>query len=299
MPVLDDLSVVSFESQFVTDDTTPDAAIRSSTTVYIETKTEPRAVSRTQLEGHLEALETERSDTKLLVVLTPDAAEPEAVSALSDERVVWLSFDDLVEALESFLARDDAGTIETGQPPTERDRFLVRELVRFLYGRDGLVGGVDDRVLVIPARRAWDEYGEYGLYVCQPDRSFRPSGYLAFYRDNHIEPTVPAITDSVERVTLTPDGVERAHEDEELTDEQRKTLFEAVDRMDSDGSERYGTDSKVLFLDENEGFSLERRVENDKTANDLDTWVAFVYGQRYVSADDLRESPEYTTDLES
>lgn len=83
-----DLSVVSFESQFVTDSTTPDAAIRSSTTVYIETKIEPRAVSRTQLEGHLDGLETERSDTKLLVVLTPDAAEPETVSTLSDERVV-------------------------------------------------------------------------------------------------------------------------------------------------------------------------------------------------------------------
>lgn len=175
----------------------------------------------------------------------------------------------------------------------------MRELVRFLYDRDRLIGGVEDRVLVIPARRAWDEYEEYGLYFCQPDRSFRPSGYLAFYRDNHIEATVPAITDSVERVTLTIDGVERAHEDGQLTDDQHKTLREAVKKMDNNGSERYGTDSKVLFIDESDGFSLDDRVENDKTANDSDTRVAFVYGQRYVSADDLRESPDYTTDLES
>jgi hypothetical protein len=55
----------------------------------------------------------------------------------------------------------------------------------------------------------------------------------------------------------------------------------------------------VVFLDEASGFELESPVENDKTAKDSETRVAFVYGQRYVSAEKAKTSPEKTTELES
>lgn len=55
-----DRSVVAFESQFVTDEGVPDAVVRSSTSLYIETKTKPGAVKRPQLERHLSGSMTYR-----------------------------------------------------------------------------------------------------------------------------------------------------------------------------------------------------------------------------------------------
>jgi hypothetical protein len=292
-----DLSVVSFESQYTADQSVPDAVIRSSTSLYIETKTDTDAVDEDQLRRHLSALENEPTDTRLLIVLTPDAAEPAAVSAF-DERVVWMSFDDLVSALEGLLSRDEAVSGDQSRPPTERETFLLRELIRFIYDAE-LTSGVEDRVLVVPARRAWDEFEEYGLYFCQPGRSFRPSAYLAFYRDNRIEPKVPRITGSIDQIDLTEEGVEDAYERGDLTTSQRDELDSVVAQLANDESERYGQREKVVFLDEDRGFELDEPVENDKTAEDSDTRVAFVYGQRYVSAESLRESPEKTSELEN
>jgi hypothetical protein len=55
----------------------------------------------------------------------------------------------------------------------------------------------------------------------------------------------------------------------------------------------------MVFLDEAIGFELEKPVKNDKTVKNSETRVAFVYGQRYVSAEKLKASPEKTTELES
>lgn len=293
-----DLSVVSFESQYQGTASVPDAVIRSSTSLFIETKTRPGAVDRDQLERHLAGLDEERTDVQRLVVLTPDGEEPAAVASIDDDRVVWISFDDLLSALEGVLSREESVGADDVRPPTERERFLIRELVRFIYDTD-LTSGVEDRVLVIPARRAWGEYQDYGLYFCQPGRSFRPSRYLAFYRDNRIEPEVPRITGSVDQVELTEAGVEEAYERGDLTAQQRDELSETVEQLAADESERYGQREKVVFLDSEDGFTLDAPVENDKTAEDSDTRVAFVYGQRYVSAEKLRESPEKTSELES
>ncbi len=292
-----DLSVVTFQSQYVAEDSIPDAVIRSSVSLFIETKTRPGEVTRSQLENHLTALEAEQTRKKLLVVLSPDESEPTAVRAIDNEQVVWISFDTLVSALEALLSRDESVSTEQTRPPTERETFLIRELIRFVHDAK-LTSGTEDRVLVIPARRAWGEYNEYGMYFCQPGRSFRPSAYLAFYRKNEIKTEVPYITGSVDRIELTPESVDLAHENEELTHSQYNELRETVERLCEDDSERYGQLQKVLFLDGARGFSLEQPVSNDKTANDSDSRVAFVYNQRYVSAERLKTSPEKTSALE-
>lgn len=292
-----DLSVVTFQSQYVADDSVPDAMIRSSMSLFMETKIRPGEVTRSQLESHLTTLKAEETQMKLLVVLTPDGNEPSAIQEIDDNRLVWISFDTLVSALEAVLTRDESTSTEQSRPPTERETFLIRELIQFVHDI-GLTSGAENRVLVVPARRAWGEYQEYGLYFCQPGRSFRPSSYLAFYRKNEIKEEVPSITGSVESVELTPDGVERAHEEDELTDSQRVVLAETVQRLDENDSERYGQRQKVLFLDGERGFTLEHPVDNDKTAKESDTRVAFVYDRRYVSAEKLKQSPEKTSELE-
>lgn len=292
-----DLSLVTFESQFVAEESTPDAVIQSSVSLYIETKVKPGALNRDQLNRHLSALENETTDTKRLIVLTPDGSEPAALDEFDDEEVVWISFDKLLSALEGVLSRDAAVSADQTRPLTERETFLVRELIRFIHESE-LSSGVEDRVLVIPARRAWGEFDEYGLYFCQPNRSFRPSSFLAFYRDNQIERKVPRITGSIERVELTADGVEDAYERGELSEAERDELLETVERLAANDSERHESEQKVLFLDQTSGFTLEEPIRNDKTANDSDTRVAFVYDRRYVSAEKLRGSPESTSELE-
>ncbi|WP_247003852.1 hypothetical protein [Halosolutus gelatinilyticus] len=146
-----DLSLVTFENQLVGDGSVPDAGIRSSTSLLFETKTRQNEVELDQLREHLAYLDEEGADTERLVVLTPDHEEPSELYAFDDDRVVWASFDDVVDAVESLLARDPSSTEQSLAVPTEREAFLLRELVRFLYEEEELVSGKDDRVLVVGA----------------------------------------------------------------------------------------------------------------------------------------------------
>lgn len=97
---------------------------------------------------------------------------------------------------------------------------------------------------------------------------------------------------------LTPEGIERAYEKDQLTDPQYDVLLETIEQLYEDDVERYGQLQKVLFLDGIRGFTLDQPVINDKTADNSDTRVAFFYNQRYVSAEKLKESPQKTSELE-
>jgi hypothetical protein len=287
-----DLSLVSFDNQVTGVDSVPDAAIRSSTALWFETKTSRNSVDKQQLENHLKALEEGEADLQRLIVLTPDERIPNEVAEIDDERTIWVNFDSLVDTIETVLERD-VGSVEASMSvPTEREAFLLRELVRFIYD-EKLVSGKEDRVLVVAARKAWPEYEEHGLYFCQPNRSFKPVSYMAFYKDGKLEPVVPRVTDSVESIELTQESV-RSHDG--VSASQREHLLETVKQLREEESERYGETQKVIFLQE--GIELDGAVKNDKTASDSDRRVAFVQGHRYVSFSKLQESPEYTTELE-
>jgi hypothetical protein len=217
---------------------------------------------------------------------------PDEVNEIEDERIVWVNFDSLVDTVETVLERDVGSAEASMSVPTEREAFLLRELIRFIYDED-LVSGKEDRVLVVAARKAWPEYEKHGLYFCQPNRSFKPVSYMAFYRDGEIKPAVPKVTDSIESIELTEDAVSK---NTDLSSLQREQLLEAVAQLREEGSERYGETQKVIFLQD--GIELRHAVENDKTASDSDRTVAFVQGHRYVSFSKLQEEPSYTSELE-
>ena len=151
-----DLSVVTFQSQYVAEDSVPDAVIRSSVSLFIETKTRPGEVTRSQLENHHTALEDEETRKKLLVVLKPDENEPTAVRAIDNEQVVWISFDTLVSSLEALLSRDESVSTEQTRPPTERETFLIRELIRFVH----------DAELILSAVTSWNDSAPRGAEIC-------------------------------------------------------------------------------------------------------------------------------------
>jgi hypothetical protein len=287
-----DLSLVAFDNQVTGVESVPDAAIRGSTALWFETKTSPNAVRQSQLEDHLKALDQDPSDLQRLIVLTPDERVPNEVQAIDDDRLVWASFDTLVGTLESVLERDVGSAEASMYVPTEREAFLLRELMRFIYDEE-LVSGKEDRVLVVGARRAWDEYHTYDHYFCQPNRSFKPVSHLAFYKDGEIKAEVARVTGSIESITLDEETV-RDHP--ELSQHQVQSLLESVEKMRQNESERYGDTQKVLFLEAD--LELDRAVQNDKTASDSNRTVAFVQGHRYVSLSTLRENPRNTTELE-
>jgi hypothetical protein len=72
-----------------------------------------------------------------------------------------------------------------------------------LFEEDNLLG--DPRqVVVVPARDAYPEYLEYGAYVCQPRRSFKPVERMAFYCRGQIEREIPFIRHVMEEVGVLP-----------------------------------------------------------------------------------------------
>lgn len=287
-----DLALVSFDNQVTGVESVPDAAIKGSTALWFETKTSRDAVDQDQLENHLMALDEDPTDLQRLIVLTPDERMPDEVADLNDERVVWASFDTLVDTLETVLDRDVGSAEASMSVPTEREAFLLRELVRFLYDEE-LVSGKEDRVLVVAARKAWPEYQRYGLYFCQANRSFKPVSHLAFYTDGEVKTAVPSVTGSIESIELAEQSV---RDNEELSRRQREKLLDAVKDMKKVDSDRYEDTEKVIFLEES--FELDSPVTNDKTASDSDRIVAFVQGHRYVSLTVLREGPTFTSKLE-
>lgn len=82
-------------------------------------------------------------------MLTLDESEPAAVREIDDHHLVWISFNTLVSALEALLTPDESVSTEQTSPPTEREIFLIRELIRFVYDAE-LTSGTDDRALSFP-----------------------------------------------------------------------------------------------------------------------------------------------------
>ena len=204
-----------------------------------------------------------------------------------------MNFDSVITAIEGVLERDAGSAEQTASVPTEREAFLLRELVRFLYDEE-LVSGKEDRVLVVAARKAWPEFKNHGLYFCQPNRSFKPVDYLAFYTDGEIKPIIPRVLDWLESIELSTTAVEGST----LNERNRERLLNAVSEIAAVNGQRYGEEHKVAFLDREAGIALDGAIENDKTASDSDRRVAFVQGHRYVSLAKLKQSPCRTTAIE-
>ena len=54
--------------------------------------------------------------------------------------------------------------------------------------------------VVVPAREAWEEYLAHGVYICQPNRTFRPIERIAFYESKSIEIDLPLVTGRIDNV---------------------------------------------------------------------------------------------------
>ncbi len=63
------------------------------------------------------------------------------------------------------------------------------------------ISNASDRVVVVAARFALDEYRKYSAYICQPDRAFRDCVRMAFYTKNKIDRHIPKILGQIEAIS--------------------------------------------------------------------------------------------------
>ncbi|GAC1637684.1 MAG: hypothetical protein NVS4B9_30700 [Ktedonobacteraceae bacterium] len=211
----------------------------------------------------------------------------------------WQELQDVLRSLHIVLRTHDF---------IELDWFL------YLYGRSlapvepradmatspASVSEAANRVVVVAARQALDEYLKYAVYICQPHRPFQPSERMAFYSNNKINRHIPRILARVEAIAR--DEIETRAD---LSAEERAGLRTLLRKMDRARRDNWGKHQYDIFFltppDSAETLILPQDIENDstsQTSND-EKRVAFTQKQRYISLSSLEKGPRYTSDLEN
>ena len=289
----DTFSLVSFQNQIRAKESVPDAVIRG-TTIWVETKTERDAVHSSQIRNHLKSV----SEDQKLLVLTPDEARPPVLDDSEDfnNRTAWSNFNTLQEVISTILDDEE-------EPPTERESYLLKELVSMLR-YDGLLGKPAN-VAVVAATSAWSMYKKFPVYRCSPTLPLRSRiDYMAFYERGKIKPVVPKVRALVDSLNLT----QRESVDSIENTETRKLAEHLHERIrdDTHWRRQFDGDFKVAFLSEtksDETICLNNEIENNKTSESGKT-VAFTYGKpRYFALESLKDAAKdertaTTTELE-
>lgn len=279
------LQLVSFTNQPAGQgDSVPDARISAHFAYWFEVKRVRNALDGDQLAEHLKSLDPSSAGERLFVV-TPDAVEPPAISALADQRVVWFNFRALHDAIDVVVA-DTSGLV------SEHARFLLRELQALLV-EDGLVD--NDDVVIVAARSAYPEYLEHGFYVCQPNRSFRLGlTHLGFYARQAIQREVPRIVHHEAAVPFTREEIIRRRvgepHDQRVADAIEVSLRSGI-RIEG---EQYGV-IVLTSANDPQTVQLATPIANDTTAKTTGRAWAWTMGQRYTSLAKLNRPGIVTT----
>ena len=152
-----------------------------------------------------------------------------------------------------------------------------------------------ERVVVVAARFALDEYRKYSAYICLPHRSFQPGVRMAFYTKNKIDRHIPKILGHIEAISR--DEIETRTD---LTDSDRARLRTLLRKMELARSEEWSKRQfKVVFLsplDSPDTLVLPDDIVNDSTSGS-GRGTAFTQSQRYVSLARLEKGPKTTSEL--
>ena len=154
-----------------------------------------------------------------------------------------------------------------------------------------------NRVVVVAAKSALDEYSKYSAYICLPHRFFQESVRMAFYTNNTIDRYIPKILGKAEAISY--------HEIEtrtDITDRDKARLRTLFIKLTQERKEQWGKNQfKVIFLSEPtssdpDTLVLPHDIVNDsKDKNGRPT--AFTQNQRYVSLSRLEKEPKSTSEL--
>ena len=259
----EDFSLVSFINQPQGVESIPDAKIQTGHGVWFETKITTNAVLVKQIKSHMKAL---RRDEKL-IVLTPDDDRPvkldsPSLSKNDKEQIAWANFNRLDDVVKEILEDKDS-------PPSEFEAFLLREFSGFLQQEGLITIPSAERVMVVPATRAWSRYDEMSIYGDMRGLNWKPSDHLAFYTSMEIKPFVPKI-----KSTKSPINIMNDEEVEKLDDYQKQVVTGLRTRHGVD--EDWDHPLRVLFLSEpcdEETIKLKTPIENDKKTRTGKSWA--------------------------
>lgn len=268
----DKQSFFNFENQPKGTNSIPDAEISANFCLLFETKTVPNGINVAQLKNHLQWAKKKNA---ILVYLTPDQSKPEQ---LEGKPVVWKSFQDLFDLISELL--EDPTMILS-----ERDQFLLRNLQDF-FTESGVLPKIDE-VVIVAASVAWLDYKKYGLYVCQPRRSFRDVGLIGFYAEGMIQKSIAKINRRVDGFECSDDNLK---EDSPMNTKLKRWF---ADNDWADGKQIQVFD--LSEIDGKETISLEKEIPND-LKNEKNRGYAFTQGQRYTLLSELKNATT-TSDL--
>jgi len=247
---------------------TPDGLLKSkfSFNLYIESKLKSGQVKQNniQLEEHKKAI---RTINDYLLYVTPDSVKP-----VSLENVFWINWRSLTEIFENYI---NDSHIENHQLLS----FLVVEFRKLVdnfnlspYTWENYEDS--DQVLILAGSWAEGIACKYNYYICQNNRSFRPSRYIAFYNNSKIS--------HLFRVASLPE------DDVDIASDTRFTQYIANEEPElGKGDKR-----KVIPLE----YETELNIENDKIDKNGRP-CPFSYGQpRYTTSERVMKA-RYTSEL--
>lgn len=157
---------------------------------------------------------------------------------------------------------------------------------------------IDDEgdVLIIPAKYALNEYLDHSVYMCQPNRTFRPVKHIGFYSNGKINRHIPKIIDKVENVLLYKNSIKNS----KLNANMKKKLLNLVNSLERKNDfDRLGDKVKAMFLTEpnsKETFKLKKDIVND-TKSKSGKNIAFTQSQRYIPLSKFKNNPIRTSQL--
>jgi hypothetical protein len=127
------------------------------------------------------------------------------------------------------------------------------------------IRNASDRVVVVAARKALNEYLKYSAYICQPHRTFQDCTRMAFYTRNKIDCHTPKILGQTEAISR--DEIETRTD---LKDTERASLRTLLSKLESNRSEEWRKNQlKIVFLSPSgspDTLVLPNDVANDSTS---------------------------------
>lgn len=173
----------SINTQVVEEASRPDGELCSNFHVYIESKRKPfgRKHDIEQLNNHVQLA---KSKSASLVYITPDKERPKALSGYNN--VYWTNWTTVIERLNNYnvLFNKELVAFLAGQ---------FELLVNNLVDMNTLDADAKDRVIILGGRYGENVALTYGFYACQPNRSFKEAGYMAFCYNKDISYYFPIL----------------------------------------------------------------------------------------------------------
>ena len=157
------------------------------------------------------------------------------------------------------------------------------------------INNVSDRIVVVAARFALDEYLKYSTYICQPNRTFQPCVRMAFYTKNKIDCRIPKILGQIEAISR--DEIETRTDISDINRARLRTLFQKMEFVRSE--EWSKRKFKIVFLspsDSPDTLVLPYDIVNNLTSGS-GRGTAFTQAQRYISLSRLEKRPKTTSEL--